>query len=175
MGGSIQEVVSPIYGGGLAREGMLYLKFPYRETDKTEIAIYGTADSDAARAKPQFFGAAMIWAYITLYMEKGKAALPPFAPEVPKHGFRSLGELFKAFNPIPNIPKWSIWLPISLPFFLFLELPGTPLVILSDLIYMGLDRLLPRRKWPQELLEACDHVWDGSNDYGPRCDVKDAR
>ncbi|MDR1890045.1 MAG: hypothetical protein LBQ81_11830, partial [Zoogloeaceae bacterium] len=46
-------------------------------------------------------------------------------------------------------------------------LPFRASTFLAELIYMGLDRVLPRRRWPKELLEACDYVWDGSNDRGP--------
>ena len=38
------------------------------------------------------------------------------------------------------------------------------LAILGDLQYFALDRMLPKRKWPQALLDACDGVWDGSGD-----------
>jgi hypothetical protein len=167
----IHDVTSPVYGGAPVNEGALRLMFPCPETNRLELeSVYATTDADIARTVRGIVGAAMIWAYICLYMEKGMAALPPSDPGVPKYRFKSVRELFKAFNPIPIIPKRSNYLPISLPFFLFLELPGIPLVILGDLIYLGLDCILPRRKWPKGLLEACDYVWDGSNDYGPRSD-----
>ncbi|WP_314598979.1 hypothetical protein, partial [Burkholderia aenigmatica] len=54
---------------------------------------------------------------------------------------------------------------VSLAPFLFpIVAPILWIITLGDLIYMGLDRILPRRKWPQELIDACDGVWDGRDD-----------
>jgi hypothetical protein len=95
--------------------------FPCPGTNRLELeSVHATTDAEIARTSRGIVGAAMIWAYICLYMEKGMAALPPSEPRVPKYRFKNVQELFNALSPTHILPKWSVWLPISFPFFLFL-------------------------------------------------------
>ena len=74
---------------------------------------------------------------------------------------KEIRESFKQFNPLSALKVKVYWLPLAIPFFIFVALPFSVLLVLGDLLYMALDRVLPRRKWPREMLEACGGVWDG--------------
>jgi hypothetical protein len=160
---------SPIYGGVPIREGVLRLFFPYKKGRRKKreyemIGVSATMETKAAHAHPGSYGAAQIWAYICLFMHEGAVALPPFEPDVAKYRQDRFLDSFKCYNPMQIFPKDKLLYPISLPFFFFFIVPCSILAIIGDLLYTAFDRILPKRKWPQELLDACDNVWDGSGD-----------
>ncbi|PJI54607.1 hypothetical protein CTI14_13410, partial [Methylobacterium radiotolerans] len=119
--------------------------------------IMGTQDAPAAMSKRGIYGAAMIWEYIRLFMREGAAAVPAAAPHLEYRLQRPL-DAFRHFNPLKILRVKIWWYPVAVPFFLFVALPLAPVAIIGDLLYYALDRVLPRRKWPQGLIEACDSV-----------------
>ncbi|MNT02464.1 hypothetical protein D3C72_1369630 [compost metagenome] len=110
--------------------------------------------------KRGIYGAAMIWEYIRLYMHAGAQAVPPIAP-IAEYRLKRPTDAFRHFNPFKALRVKFWWYPVAVPFFLFVALPLAPVAIAGDLLYYALDRILPRRKWPQGLIDACDGVWDG--------------
>jgi hypothetical protein len=167
------------YGGFLLKEGILTLVITCRDPETgeeiyTSQPIYGTYSTKRGADNGGPYRAVMIWEYIRLFMREGKEALPPFVysqeedPPLPppKYCPDSLHYVF--FSNLPSNPFQPgprRWLLLTLLVFV-ISVPISVLAILTDLVYLCLDRILPRRKWPKELLEACDHVWDGSNDHG---------
>jgi hypothetical protein len=155
------------------REGILDVTFTTGETCVRQ-PIYGTSTTELGARSGGLDRALMIWEYIRLFMREGKEALPPIAyqqePFMPLSGYccKNLREALEKHlpeNPL-RIKPW--WWPLLILRFLFLSLPILALTLPTDLAYLCLDRILPRRKWPQELLEACNYVWDGANDHGPQ-------
>lgn len=165
----IKDVTTFAVGGAPLNTGVLSLSFNVRNPDKGDrmerlrIGIMGTEDATPALLNRGIYGAAMIWEYIRLYMREGADAVPPICP-IAKYRIDHISEPFKQFNPLKVLKVKPWWLPVAIPFFIFVALPLAPVAILGDLLYMALDRILPRRKWPQEMLDACDHVWDGQDD-----------
>lgn len=165
----IKDVTTFAVGGAPLNEGVLTLAFNVPNPDKggrmerLRIGIKGTSDATAAHLNRGIYGAAMVWEYIRLFMREGAEALPPPCPTY-KYRIERISEPFREFNPLKVLRVKVWWLPVAVPFFIFVALPLAPVAILGDLLYMALDRILPRRQWPPELLEACDHVWDGSDD-----------
>jgi hypothetical protein len=169
MKATVGTATSIAYGGTPVREGVLRLFFPYQKGKRKKInyemiGVSATTETEAAWRNVPMYGAAQIWAYICLFMNEGAAALPPFEEGVNKYRLDHISESFKFFNPMKMFPKEKLLYPITLPFFVFFIVPCAILIIIGDLIYMAFDRILPKRKWPQELLDACDNVWDGSGD-----------
>ncbi|MDR2625789.1 MAG: hypothetical protein LBC37_05600 [Zoogloeaceae bacterium] len=185
-------VVGP---GGSGSEGHLRLVMGHhfnpkkKKMEEISVSVYETRTNKGNYSASE--RAEMIWEYIRLYMEKGPAALPPFNDfgyieyglDHAREAFTLWGGIIKItlglfFSPkqiVKNI--WSLFRDhgffggiFSLFFFTILSLMAIPHSLLSiptELFYMALDRILPHRKWPKELLEACNYVWDGSNDRGP--------
>ena len=162
----IKDVTTVAVGGAPMNEGVLTLAFNVCNPDKgnrmerLHIGIKGTEDAIAALPHRGIYGAAMVWEYIRLYMREGADALPPICP-LAKYRLDHVSESFKQFNPLSALKVKVYWLPLAIPFFIFVALPFSVLLVLGDLLYMALDRVLPRRKWPREMLEACGGVWDG--------------
>ncbi len=162
----IKDVTTVAVGGAPMNEGVLTLAFNVCNPDKGDrmerlhIGIKGTEDAIAALPHRGIYGAAMVWEYIRLYMREGADALPPICP-LAKYRLDHVRESFKQFNPLSALKVKVYWLPLAIPFFIFVALPFSVLLVLGDLLYMALDRVLPRRKWPREMLEACGGVWDG--------------
>ncbi|MDR1463297.1 MAG: hypothetical protein LBI68_09230 [Azoarcus sp.] len=165
------------YGGFAAKEGILSIFITCRDPQTgeeiyTSQPIYGTYATKNGR-NDGVYRAAMIWEYIRLFMREGKEALPPFVFSQEEEPLRPLAKYcpdslrYVFFSNLPGNPFQAepLFWPLSIPIHL-IALPFSALWMATDLVYLCLDRLLPRRKWPKELLEACDHAWDGSNDHG---------
>ena len=95
----------------------------------------------------------MIWEYLRLFMEEGKQAIPEPNPIMKK--VSGLRAVLEDNNPFPLKDRDLgqkifnfILLPIAVPF-AFVSIP-------TDLIFIGLDKILPKRKPPIELLAACE-------------------
>ena len=161
----IKDVTTASAGGVPINEGILCLVFPRWGLDGKQLrtVIMGTQDAPAAMSKRGIYGAAMIWEYIRLFMREGAAAVPAPAPYLEYRLQRPL-DAFRHFNPLKMLRVKIWWYPVAVPFFLFVALPLAPVAIIGDLFYFALDRVLPRRKWPQGLIEACDGAWDGRED-----------
>ena len=122
----------------------------YHETERLDVPIAGTEHQSMTPQEASY----MAWEYIRLFMEEGKQAIPE--PELlNKAKTSNLKEVWSENNPFP--PKDSdtiqtiigiILLPIAIPW-AFVSIP-------TDLIFMGLDKILPKRKRPKELLAACE-------------------
>ncbi|WP_373980192.1 hypothetical protein LN047_22140 [Achromobacter sp. JD417] len=161
----IKDVTTASAGGVPINEGILCLVFPRWGLDGKQLrtVIMGTQDATAAMSKRGIYGAAMIWEYIRLFMREGAAAVPAAAPHLEYRLQRPL-DAFRHFNPLKMLRVKIWWYPVAVPFFLFVALPLAPVAIIGDLLYYALDRVLPRRKWPQGLIEACEGAWDGRGD-----------
>ncbi len=161
----IKDVTTATAGGVPINEGILCLVLPRWGLNGKQLraVIMGTQDAPAAMTKRGIYGAAMVWEYIRLFMREGAAAVPAAAPSMAYRLERPL-DAFRHFNPLKLLRVKIWWYPIAVPFFLFVALPLAPVAIIGDLLYYALDRVLPRRKWPQGLIEACDNVWDGRGD-----------
>jgi hypothetical protein len=167
----VKDLTTVQGGGAPANEGILTLEFPWLDQDGKNIGtlsipVSGARDAPEALRHRAIYGAAMVWEYIRLYMREGQDALPPFSHMTAKYRISHIRESWKEHNFIKAFREMFevkvYWWPISIPFHLFVVIPFCFFAIPTDLIYMWLDKVLPRRKWPKELLEACDHVWDGS-------------
>jgi hypothetical protein len=178
----IKGVRSVHYGGFVLKEGMLAITFTTwcdpksGEEQYVRQPIYGTSTTELGARSSGMYRAAMIWEYIRLFMREGKEALPPivyrqkpFFIPLPKYCHGGFREAFQqAIHAVDNLFRFKPWWwPLYISFFLFFTIPLIVLSLPTDLAYLCLDRILPRRKWPKELREACDYVWDGSNDHGP--------
>ncbi|NBA95898.1 DUF6708 domain-containing protein [Pseudomonas sp. R5(2019)] len=166
----IKDVTSFAVGSGPINEGVLTLAFPYVDPDKPNgekclrVGIYATLDHRQAVVNRGIYGAAQVWEYIRLYMREGACAVPP-SSALDRYAIASAREAVQQFNPLKVLRvQHPGWLVVAVPFFLFIALPIAPLVMLGDIFYMWLNRILPRRKWPQQLIDACDGVWDGKGD-----------
>ncbi len=123
-----------------------------RMGDRTpwSLPIAGTENQSMTPQEASY----MIWEYLRLFMEEGKQAIP--IPDLlNKAKVSTLKEVWSENNPFP--PKGSdiiqviiglILLPIAIPFAL-VSIP-------TDIIFIGLDKILPKRKPPKELLAACE-------------------
>ncbi|WP_321859207.1 DUF6708 domain-containing protein [Paraburkholderia tropica] len=160
----IKDVTSFAANGVATNEGVLTLIFVDDEGNRLRTGITGTRDAKEAIRHRAIYGAGMVWEYIRLYMKEGPDALPPNSILMTKYRLDSVWECITTGNPFKvfKVEKkrnliWSVlFFPIVLPFGVIL--------ILSDLFYFALGRILPRRKWPQAMLDACNSVWDGSGD-----------
>ncbi|WP_286897942.1 DUF6708 domain-containing protein [Achromobacter sp. UBA2119] len=161
----IKDVTTIAVGGAPVNEGILSLVFQRWGNDgkQLRVVIYGTRDAPAAMVNRGIYGAAMVWEYIRLYMREGADAVPPTTSVAEYRLSRPL-DAFRHFNPLKMLRVKIWWYPVAVPFFLFVALPLAPVAIVGDLLYYALDRILPRRRWPQELVHACDNVWDGRDD-----------
>lgn len=141
-------------------EGVLNLIFVNVEGTRLRTSIAATKDDDTAYMSRGIYGAAMVWEYIRLYMKNGAKALPPNCA-ISKYRFDYLSECFTTINPFKvfKVKKRRnlIWSVLFFPIVLPLGIVG----MLGDLLYFAFDRILPRRKWPQALIDACNGVWDG--------------
>jgi hypothetical protein len=167
----VKDLTSVQGGGAPANEGILTLEFPWLDQDGKNIGtlsipVYGTVDAPEAVAQRAIYGAAMIWEYIRLYMREGKDALPPVSHMAAQYRISNIRESYKEFNItqgfIEIFKRKFYWWPLSITSYFLFVLPFCLIGIPADMIYLWLDKTLPRRKWPKELLEACDHTWDGS-------------
>jgi hypothetical protein len=146
--------------GGMANEGTLKLVFP--DADGKSVTIYGTSDPMAAAvAKRQIYGAIMVWEFIRRYMKDGEGDLMQYVKPSEKYRFKHIGECFSE-NGIVDFKKKAVW------WTWIFAMPFIPIILAFDFImfwtdlgYFIIDHILPRRKWPKELIEACDGVWDG--------------
>ncbi|MDR3158859.1 MAG: hypothetical protein LBU11_07585 [Zoogloeaceae bacterium] len=182
------------YGGGSGSEGTLHLVMDYRFNPKKKkmeevcINVYETSTLGDYHASQR---AEMIWEYIRLYMDQGAAALPPFGDDSKsEYGLDHVSEAFTLWGGIIKMVLGMFFSPkqtakrivglfrengffggisnlLAFTLMSLIAIPYSLLSIPTELFYMGLDRILPRRKWPKELLEACNYIWDGSNDHGP--------
>lgn len=166
----IKDVTTFAVGGAPVNEGVLTLAFPYADHDRPHadwrlrVGIAATQDDRHAVINQGIYGAAQIWEYIRLYMTEGAAALPLTSALAP-YRISHASEAARQFNPLKVLKvSHSAWLLFAVPFFVFIALPVAPLLMLGDIFYMLLDSILPRRKWPKELIDACDGVWDGRED-----------
>ena len=93
-----------------------------------------------------------LWEYIRLYMNEGKGAMP----ETKITGaICSLKESIKENNPLPR-PGDSVSEFIFNTIFLPLSLPFAFINIITDMVYCVLDKILPKRRLPKPLREACE-------------------
>ncbi|MDH0681236.1 DUF6708 domain-containing protein [Achromobacter animicus] len=163
----IKDVTTFAAGGAPINEGVLTLAFPYsiqhsqRINQKLRVGITGTQDDAQAIINRGIYGAAQIWEFIRLFMREGPSALPLSSARTP-YSISHSSEAVRHFNPLKVLKvKHAAWLLFAVPFFIFIALPVAPMLMLGDISYMWLDRMLPRRQWPQELIDACDGEWDG--------------
>ncbi len=165
----IKDVTTFAAGGAPANDGVLTLVFPYYDPDdpnangRQRIGITATQDADEAFFNRGIYGAAMVWEYIRLYMREGMDALPA-SSAICSYRAASVRECVYLWNPLRMFQSRTWWKRVLAPFLFPIVAPILWIITLGDLIYMGLDRILPRRKWPQELIDACDGVWDGRDD-----------
>ncbi|WP_156811504.1 MULTISPECIES: hypothetical protein [unclassified Cupriavidus] len=167
---SIEDRIRFAAGRAPAVDIELTLLLPYANPDRPyadgrlRIGIAATRDHPDAIARPGIYGAAQVWEYIRLYMQEGAAALPPNSSRGP-YRLSRVGEAVRYFNPLKALKvSHPAWLLLAVPFFVLVALPVAPLLMLGDVFYMGLERILPRRRWPKELIDACDGIWDGRED-----------
>lgn len=162
----IKDITTIASGGAPINEGVLILAFPYAAQDKTfsndqlRISISATKDADEAFFNRGIYGAAMILEYIRLFMHQGAGALPP-SSAISNYKATSIRECFSMWSPFKIFQSKVWWKRLIAPFLFPLVAPTLWLITLGDLLYMALDRILPRKKWPQELIDACDGVWNG--------------
>ncbi|MGV8403109.1 DUF6708 domain-containing protein [Pseudomonas aeruginosa] len=159
----IKDVTTFAAGGSPINEGVLALVFPGHETRsglKPRIGIKGTEDSPEAIKNGGFYGAAMIWEYIREYMCVREDAVPAPAPfaKYRSSGVRDCIDFMNPWMPFTYRVWWKLLMAIVLSPIL---VPFLSCVLLGDITYMLLDRILPRRRWPYGLIDACDGVWDG--------------
>lgn len=148
------KVLSAVSASGTPyREAILYYNAYVKEIPYS-IPIPASFNWD----KHEIEGAYMIWEYIRVFMEEGKDKLPPLDPPRVKHELSSWKQAFSEFNPFPIIKPssdtlgWKLFNIVIFPFefaFMFIAIP-------ADLIYMGLDKILPRKKIPKSLRTACE-------------------
>lgn len=139
-------------------QGGLTLFFPSNFAKR--IGIKATEDAPTVMKNGDFYGAAMIWEYIRRYMQNGPYAVPPPAHDTHYVG-TSIRDCVQYLNPwMPFVHRvwWKLLIAIVLAPVL---VPFLTCVLVGDITYMLLDRVLPRRQWPQALIDACDGVWDG--------------
>ncbi|MGV8403110.1 DUF6708 domain-containing protein [Pseudomonas aeruginosa] len=154
----IKDITSIAASGVAVNEGILTLGF---EGGRKYIGVYATQDSFRPAGSRRNYGAAQLWEFIRLYMRQGASSLPPSCAITP-YRISHVRQAIHQFNPLKVLRvSHPAWLLLAVPFFFFIALPSAPLIILGDIIYMWLDHVLPRRRWPQELIDACDGVWDG--------------
>ncbi|NBA98346.1 hypothetical protein [Pseudomonas sp. R5(2019)] len=165
----IKDVNSFAVGGAPINEGLLTLVFPFAypschsSHERLRISIYGTQDTGAAAFNRGIYGAAMVWEYIRLYMRDGAAAVPLPDP-IARYHATSIRDCIDYMNPCMPF-KYRVWWKLLVAILLAPVLvPLLTCVMLGDIFYLWLDRTLPRRKWPQALIDACDGVWDGKDD-----------
>ncbi len=95
----------------------------------------------------------MIWEYLRLFMEEGKQAIPEPNPVMKK--VSGIKAVLSDNNPFPLKDR-----DLGQKIFNFILLPiATPFALVSiptDIIFIGLDKILPKRKPPKELLAACE-------------------
>lgn len=159
----IKNITTIAVGGAPINEGVLQLVFPNDSSHRSRsprIGIKATEDVPAAIINGGSYGAGMIWEYIRRYMNEGIDAVPPPAPEANYRatGIRDCIDFMNPWMPFTYRAWWKLLVaillsPISVPFL--------TCVLLGDITYMMFDRVLPRRKWPQQLIDACDGVWNG--------------
>ncbi|WP_342702216.1 hypothetical protein OHZ10_09465 [Burkholderia arboris] len=162
----IKDVTTFAVGGAPVNEGVLTLAFPCADPERSHadgrlrIGIAATKDADEAFFNRGIYGAAMVWEYIRLYMQDGMDALPP-SSALDNYRATSMRECIKAWNPFGMFQTRTWWKRLLAPVLFPVVAPFLWLIALGDIFYMWLDRILPRRKWPKELIDACDGVWDG--------------
>ncbi|WP_236186212.1 hypothetical protein [Pseudomonas protegens] len=165
----IKDVTTFAAGGVPANDGVLTLVLHsgapegLRRSTPLRVGITATKDADEAFFNRGIYGAAMLWEYIRLYMRVGADALPP-SSAISSYRAASIRECVSFWNPFRLFRSRSWWKRLLAPFLFPVAAPVLWLITVGDLIYMGLDRILPRRKWPQELIDACDGEWDGRED-----------
>src|SRR5690606_6104626 len=131
----IKDVTTFAVGGAPLNEGVLTLAFNVPNPDKggrmerLRIGIKGTSDATAAHLNRGIYGAAMVWEYIRLFMREGADALPPPCPTY-KYRIERISEPFREFNPLKVLRVKVWWLPVAIPFFIFVALPLAPVAIL---------------------------------------------
>ena len=162
----IKDITTFAVGGVPTNDGVLTLSFPYagpgypNNNSRLRIGISGTQDADEAFFNRGIYGAAMLWEYIRLYMCEGKDALP-HSSALNSYRATSIQECITSWNPFRMFLSRTWWKRLLAPLLFPIAAPILWLITLGDLIYMGLDRILPCKKWPQELIDACDGAWNG--------------
>ena len=144
----------------------VYYNIPYaKDTQKHNITMMGT---DYWESDDPVAGSKALWEYIYLFMEKGKDALPDKGRKkysgratmaIPIKGYKkAMKDLFDFKTTLIDEPNyfWKLFslmmFPIALIFFIFTG----PITILTDIVYVIFDWILPKRGLPSLLREACE-------------------
>ena len=164
----IKDVNSFAVGGAPLNEGGLCLSFSdptsLEKDRRLRTVILATQEHPQAIINRGIYGAAQVWEYIRLYMEKGEKSLPASSASA-VYRAASFMEIVRYFNPAKSLRVQNkAWLLFAIPFFLLVAIPFSILLIIGDVTYMWLGRFLPRQAWPAELIEACEGTWDGTSD-----------
>lgn len=159
----IKDVSTIAVGGAPINEGVLTLVFPGhggKGNSRPRAVIKATEDAPAAIINGGFYGAGMIWEYIRIYMQEGADAVPSPAPEARYIG-KNIINCINYMNPWMPF-TYRVWWQLLIALILSpIFVPFLSCVLAGHITYMLFDRILPRRKWPQELIDACDGIWDG--------------
>lgn len=93
-------------------------------------------------------------------MQEGADAVPSPAPEA-RHIGKNILDCINYMNPWMPF-TYRVWWKLLIALILSpIFVPFLSCVLAGDITYMLFDRILPRRKWPQGLIDACDGIWDG--------------
>lgn len=154
---TIAMVNPPVNQGGLT---LFFPSYQSKHRFTKRIGIKATENAPTVINNGDFYGAAMIWEYIRRYMQEGPYAVPPPAPDAHYIGtsIRDCVRYINPWMPFTHCVWWKLLIAILLAPLL---VPFLTCVLVGDITYMVLDRILPRRQWPQALIDACDGVWDG--------------
>ena len=162
------SVMSVAASGVAMREGVISILFDVRAWDdkdiKVNVNIYATEHHvDVYRHGPGY-GALMVWEAIRHYMNGDDGAISTNQRPDDAYRFKKWSDPFVIFNPFQNLWPETRWLRPFAPLGLLLAVPVCSVIIPGELLYMWLGRVLPRRNWPQEMVDACGGIWDGSDD-----------
>lgn len=142
---------------------LVFPKMDGKSDSSPRAVIKATDESPEAIANGGYHGAAMIWEYMRIFMRDGVGAVPSpqFEASYVGKSVRDCVDYMNPWKPFAYRVWWKLFAalilaPITVPFF--------TCMLLGDITYMLFDRILPRREWPRELIDACDNVWDGRND-----------
>lgn len=150
------------------REGVISILFDTKTWDDKDtlvnVNIYATEHHvDVYRFGPGY-GGLMVWEAIRHYMNCDEQAIASSGRLSDAYRFGKWSDPFVVFNPFRVFWTETRWLRLFAPLGFLLALPVCAVIIPGELLYMWLGRVLPRRKWPQEMIDACGGIWDGSDD-----------
>ena len=154
--------------GVAVREGAASILFDTKTWDDKDtlvnVNIYATEHHvDVYRFGPSY-GGLMVWEAIRHYMNGDDQAISICQLPDIVYRFKKWSDPFVVFNPFQIFWSETRWLRPLAPLGLLLTIPISAVVIPGELLYMWLDRVLPRRKWPQEMIDACGGIWAGRDD-----------